>query len=494
MERRAAAAGAGLALLLAAACTTSTTPAPDAAPQVTAQPSAQTSAQASPQADSRSGGVPTSSATPRRPTGPPPWVDPSATQPLVLAVNARRPPIDVAPGLARRIVRGRVDDWAALGQQGGRLSVTRRTADLRSLPMHVLAVVPAAAVGPGVRAVDVGGVDPLRMPGRYPITTAAPAPPPEVTTLTVVGDIMLGRRVGERAAAAGDPAYPLRPMQGRLAAADLTVGNLESTLSRDGAPTQGGDSFAADPAVRAGLRDAGFDAVGLANNHLGDFGDRALMETAELLRAAGLSPFGAGATPAQAGRPVVLERNGLRFGFLAFNAIGETPEVGPGQPGAVSVSMPPRTGPLDRGELDRFLGSVRRLDHRVDVVTVLPHWGTQYTQRPEPIQRAVAGELVASGADLVVGGHPHWVQGASLRGGALVVHSLGNFVFDMDFMQQTQEGLVLEAVFWGDRLKAAEFVPYRIGADFAPRVVPYSGAQANLDLFWQFSGIGASPR
>jgi len=184
----------------------------------------------------------------------------------------------------------------------------------------------------------------------------------------------------------------------------------------------------------------------------------------------------------------------VRFGFLGFNAIGETPEVAPGQPGAVSVSMPPRTGPLDRRELDRFLRSVRRLDRRVDVVTVLPHWGTQYTQRPEPIQRVVAGELVAAGADLVVGGHPHWVQGASLRGDALVVHSLGNFVFDMDFMQETQEGLVLEAVFWGEELKAVEFVPYRIGADFAPRVLPAARAEANLDLFWQFSGIGASPR
>jgi poly-gamma-glutamate capsule biosynthesis protein CapA/YwtB (metallophosphatase superfamily) len=354
--------------------------------------------------------------------------------------------------------------------------------------------VPASAVGPGVRAVDVGGVDPLRAPGRYPLTTAADAPHPEVTTLTVVGDIMLGRGVGARAAAEGDPAYPLRPMRRRLAAADLTVGNLESTLSTAGPPTQGSDSFAADPAVRAGLRDAGFDAIGLANNHLGDFGDDAIVETVQRLRAAGLDTFGAGASPTRARRPVILERHGVRFGFLGFNAIGETPEVAPGQPGAVSVSMPPRTGPLDRAELDRFVDAVRRLDRRVDVVTVLPHWGTQYTQRPEPIQGAVAGELVAAGADLVVGGHPHWVQGASLRGDALVVHSLGNFVFDMDFMRETREGLVLEAVFWGGELKAAEFVPYVIGDDFAPRVVSPERARANLDLFWQFSRIGASPR
>lgn len=479
----AAAAATGVLLLAATGCTA---PGQGDRPDVarTGTPSV---------AGSGTGGASTPPADSRA-TGPPPWVDPPATQPLVLAVNARRPPIDVTPRLARRIVRGAVDDWAALGQPPGPLTVTRREADLPSLADDELAVVPAGSVGPGVRAVDVGGVDPLRAPGRYPLRVPAAGRPGRVTTLTVVGDVMLGRRIGERAAAAGDPAYPLRPMQRRLAAADLTVGNLESTLSRAGAPTQGGDSFAADPAVRAGLRDAGFDAIGVANNHLGDFGSRALVQTVRRLRDSGLRPFGAGATPARARRPVLIERHGVRFGFLAFNAIGETPEVGRGRPGAVSVSMPPRTGPLDRRELERFVGSVRRLDRRVDVVTVLPHWGAQYTQRPERIQRAVAGELVAAGADLVVGGHPHWVQGASLGGDALVVHSLGNFVFDMDFMRQTREGLVLEAVFWDDELKAAEFVPYRIGADFAPRVVPYSAARSIFDLFWQFSGIGASPR
>jgi poly-gamma-glutamate capsule biosynthesis protein CapA/YwtB (metallophosphatase superfamily) len=280
-------------------------------------------------------------------------------------------------------------------------------------------------------------------------------------------------------------------MQHRLAAADLTVGNLESTLSDNGEPTQpGDDSFSADPRVRTGLREAGFDALDLANNHTGDYGDTALVETVARLRRGGLSTFGAGRDPRQAWQPVILERNGVRFGFLAFNAIGETPEVAPGQPGAVSISMPPRTGPLDRGELRRFLAAVRRLAAQVDVVTVLPHWGTQYTERPEPIQGRVARALVAAGADLVVGGHPHWVQGASLVDDSLVVNSLGNFVFDMDFMEETQVGLVLETVFWGDQLMSAEFVPYRIGPDFAPRVVPYADADDVLDLFWRFSSLG----
>ena len=78
-------------------------------------------------------------------------------------------------------------------------------------------------------------------------------------------------------------------------------------------------------------------------------------------------------------------------------------------------------------------------------------------------------------------------------GDALVVNSLGNFVFDMDFMEETMEGLVLEATFWGSRLMAADFVPYRMGADdFAPRVVAREDATRIYDGFWEFSGLGAT--
>ena len=411
------------------------------------------------------------------------------TQPVALAVNVRRPPLDLPEATARRLARGQVRNWSVLGQPEGPLTVVRGRAALRKLPLGAVAVVPATDLLPSVKVVEVAGVHPLREPGRYPLRAPATEPVPAITTVTVVGDIMLGRRVGDLAAQAGDPAYPLRHLRRRLARSDLTVGNLESTLSRAGAPTQGGDSFAADPRAAGALVEAGFDVLGLANNHLGDFGSTALVETVARLRRAGLATFGAGAAPRRAWRPAVVTRNGVRFGFLGFNAIGETPEVAPGRPGVVSVSMPPRTGPLDRSELDRFLGAVRRLDRTVDVVVVLPHWGTQYTNRPEPIQYAVARELVSAGADVVVGGHPHWVQGAELLDGRLVVHSLGNFVFDMDFMTQTQEGLALELVLWGDEVKAAEFVPYRIGADLSPRLVPWEAASTNLDLFWEFTSF-----
>jgi poly-gamma-glutamate synthesis protein (capsule biosynthesis protein) len=418
---------------------------------------------------------------------PPPWVtetqEPTVeTRPLVLAVNARRPPLALTERQARRVIRGAVTDWRQLGQPAGRLRTTDRTDDLRHLPMDTVAVVVGDAVGPAVRVATVDAVDPLREPAAYPIQVQGPEPG-SVTTMTVVGDIMLGRRV------TGMPV--LQPMSDRLAAADITVGNLESTLSDAGSPTQGGDSFHAPQEVRRDLRLAGFDAIGLANNHAGDYGEQALVDTVGLLRAGGLATFGAGRDLAEAREPVVVERHGVRFGFTGFNAIGETPEAAPSRPGALSVSMPPRTGPLDRRELDRVLAVVRRLQRRADVVVVLPHWGTQYTHRPEPIQHEVARALVRAGADLVVGGHPHWVQGADEVQDALVVHSLGNFVFDMA-TPQTNEGLVLEATFWGDRLMAADFVPYRLGADHAPRVVPRDRAASILGPFWEVSSLAAS--
>jgi poly-gamma-glutamate capsule biosynthesis protein CapA/YwtB (metallophosphatase superfamily) len=346
----------------------------------------------------------------------------------------------------------------------------------------VLGVVPADAAGPTVRAVVVAGIDPIRDPGRYPLTVSGSAAP-QPTTLGVVGDIMLGRRVR-------DPATALAPFTPRLRGYDLTVGNLEGTLSDDGAAQQGDDSFAASPSVVPLLERAGLDAVSLANNHVGDYQDAALLETVRRLRGSSVQPFGAGPDRAAAGRAVVLRRGGTSFGFLGFNAIGETPRATSGRPGALSVRMPPRTGPLSRSDLAHVSRLVRRLAARVDVVVVLPHWGTQYTHRPEPVQRQVARQLVRSGADLVVGGHPHWVQGVDLVRRAVVVHSLGNFVFDMDFMTETQQGVVLEATFWGDTLKAVDLVPYRIDGDFAPRRV--RGPQA-ADILADVWGSSSGP-
>ena len=169
---------------------------------------------------------------------------------------------------------------------------------------EVLGVVPAEAVDPTVRVLTVDGRHPLRDPEKYPLQTPSSHRMPVVTTMAAVGDVMLGRRVGRRHA--DDPSTPLRPLSRRLAAADLTVGNFESTLSTDGSPTQGGDSFAASRRVLPGLRAAGFDLLSLANNHVGDYGERALRQTLDRFADGKIATVGAGRNAEQARRPVIL--------------------------------------------------------------------------------------------------------------------------------------------------------------------------------------------
>lgn len=402
-----------------------------------------------------------------------------------MAVSMHRPPLQLTAAEARAVVAGKLTRWSQLGQPGGRIAVRRGRSGLAAVATRddAMAVLPASQVTPLVQFATVAGIDPLRQPRRYPLTAPARTAQPVVTTLTVVGDIMLDR--GVAAVSPDDPAAALEPMQRRLARADLTVGNLESTLSTAGEPRQpGDDSFAADPGVLTGLDAAGFDLLSLANNHTGDYGETALLQTLQRIDDSPIARVGAGRSARAAWRPVVLRHEGVSFGFLAFNAIGETPRATADSPGAAAIRMQPRTGPLNAGDLSRMTRSIGRLAQRVDVVMVLPHWGAQYVHQPVPAQRTVGAALIDAGADLVVGGHPHVVQGVQLHDRRLVVHSLGNFIFDMDFYVRTQEGVVLELVFWDGVLRGARFAPYVIGADFAPRLVDGPRARAILADIW----------
>nr|MBA2772836.1 CapA family protein [Nocardioidaceae bacterium] len=244
---------------------------------------------------------------------------PTYTQPLVLAVHRSRGDLDVSERLARSIAKGAPTSWAQLAAGPGRADVRRGAGSLRAATRDsaVIAVVTASRVTPLVSTVSVDGVDPLRSPEAYPLTTSTPNEPAPPAEVTVVGDIMMGRDVGDVLAAHGDLGAPLRPLRRRLARADLTIGNLESTLSSDGVPQQD-DSFAADPDVLHALEDTGFDVLSLANNHTGDFGERAFRQTLRRVDTSTIERVGAGLDRQGAWRPVVVSRAGVRFGLVAF--------------------------------------------------------------------------------------------------------------------------------------------------------------------------------
>lgn len=348
---------------------------------------------------------------------------------------------------------------------------------------------------PGPEATPGSPADPTTPePGEDPGQTSSPSPDPggptadpepPVTDVLLLGDVMLARGVDD----GGPPVRPLRFLTPQVRGADIAVANLECTLSANGEPQpyqSPGDTFACPPGTLPGLERMGFDALSLANNHTGDFGDRAFLETLDAFTTSPVQRFGAGRDLRGASRAAIVEHDGVRFGFLGFNAIGETPMATPDRAGVLSVRMPPRTGPLQRQDLRHVTGLVRDLNRQADVVIVLPHWGTQYVFTPDPIQSQVGRALTRAGADLVVGGHPHVVQGIEPIGAdaddGLIVHSLGNAIFDMDFEPNAMEGATLTARFEGDELVGIRFGPYRMDpADrFAPR--PLTGADADKVL------------
>ena len=410
---------------------------------------------------------------------------------VAIVAHPSRGPIDIDLRTAEQVVQGKVDDWGRLGQPSEALTsiVTgpiRHRLRVAATDSSALAVVPLSRVDPRVRVVSVGGVDPLAAPGRYGLGTPASAQRP--LTVTIVGDIMMARGV---ATAMGDDEFAsLRQVASGLREADLTIGNLESSLSQDGPPLQGGDSFGADPEVLDAVERAGVDVLSLANNHVGDYGVGALRQTLDAFDDSPMLPVGAGKSLAQAQRPVIVDVGGTRVGVLAFNAIGESPAAGPRTPGVIQLRMPPRTGPLSTPELRALTRSVERLGERTDIVVVLPHWGEQYTRRPLPVQRLVARRLVDAGATAVIGGHPHWVQGMEIVDDSVVAYSLGNFVFDMDFSTPTMQGIALDLTFWGSRLMAVTPRPVQISPTFVTRFVDGRRATAIEDDVWR-NGFGS---
>ena len=264
----------------------------------------------------------------------------------------------------------------------------------------------------------------------------------------------------------------LAPIAPVLDDADLAIVNLETAVTNGGAPAAKQFVFSAPPDAFTALRGGGVDVASMANNHGLDFGEAGLRDSLAAARRARFPVIGIGLGGKQAYRPFRRRISGQRIAVIGATQVLDDHLIsawtaGPGKPGLASAK-----------EVPRLLQEVRAARRTSDTVVVFLHWGVELEQCPTTDQRTLAKQLVAAGADVVVGGHAHRLLGAGRLGNALVGYGLGNFVWYGTTELSTQTGVLFVTV-TGRKVNSYRWVPARI-VDGVPRAL--TGAQRRQEL------------
>ncbi len=392
------------------------------------------------------------------------WLD----QPLALTREEAReqlprlePPREPSPGA---LARGQLSDlkpgWRAVPVDG----ITPTPQTVRS-GRYPLVEMRSVIYPPG--AGSIPGLDALR-------ALATEDPAEEWATVRVVGDLMLARGVA-RAMRENGTLYPIEKVKEYLASADLTFANLESPIGVKGTPLPGKQIwFRAAPEAMEILTAAGIDGVTVANNHIMDYDEESFLETLDRLKEAGIPWTGGGRNLTEARLPLVLEANGIRVAFLGYSEFADlffdwdyprsfaATDERPGVPGINE---------------EWLAEDIRKARQSADVVAVTLHWGVEFTNHPTAEQQQLAHLIVDQGADLVLGYHPHAIQGFEVYKGKFIAYSLGNFVMDRQDTDLARESMILEFQIGADGVKQVQVQPVRIEAE-QPYLMTGAGADA----------------
>lgn len=265
-------------------------------------------------------------------------------------------------------------------------------------------------------------------------------------TVVAVGDIMLGRYIGKDLAQKGY-IYPYTKVKDIISSADIAFANLECPISSRGKPEDKEYCFRANPRVIEGLNYAGFDVLSLANNHTMDYGEIALQDTIDLLRKNGILPVGSGKNLALARKPAIIRTKEIKIAFLAYNCTyPETFKTPKNRPG------------VSPGKIEIIKEDIKKAKKIADIVIVSFHWGVEYQEKPTKSQIRLAHQTIDAGADLIIGHHPHVLQGIEFYKEKPIFYSLGNFVFDQAF-GNTQKGIIVKCVFKNKKLLKISCIP-----------------------------------
>ncbi len=296
-------------------------------------------------------------------------------------------------------------------------------------------------------------------------------------TLLILGDTNIQNRP--------DPSSAFVNVLDMLASADVIFGQLEGPLAEPSAnpsqpdiPHKNGWRHSGAK-VGPALKKAGYVGVSCASNVA--YPASAAVASVKVLDEVGVLHCGVGETLAEARKPVIIEKNGIRLGFLSYTSVfwpsnHAASANGPGcatikahaayEPGPRALEMPgaePITHTFaDPAELEAMRDDVRALRSKVDLVILSCHWGVSSKDEPVAYQREIARAAIDAGADMVFGHHPHVVQAAEIYQGRPVFYSLGNFVFDWDVMRGRHlDGLALRCAISDRKIASIELLPVR---------------------------------
>ncbi|MBD1860989.1 MULTISPECIES: CapA family protein [Trichocoleus] len=260
--------------------------------------------------------------------------------------------------------------------------------------------------------------------------------------------------------------------------ADVAMVNLENPLTRATSPLPDKQfNFKADPESVEVLTDGGIDIVTLANNHAMDYEASGLIETLETLEQAGIHHIGAGRDIKEARRPEILEVKGQRIAYLGYyDADLHAADID------VAGTNPTRN--------DRIAEDIRAIRKQVDWIVVNYHWGEELAEYPVDMQIQLAHHTIDKGADLVVGHHPHVLQGAEIYKGRPIVYSLGNFIFGGNSRSDYDTAVLKVAL--RDKQMKVEFLPVEV-TQYQPRIVSGDRGEQILNQIRERSSLFAQP-
>lgn len=259
------------------------------------------------------------------------------------------------------------------------------------------------------------------------ISRGQPGQENSAVTMVFGGDICLADNylVMEHMASTGgtiedciDPA-----LIAEMRSADIAFLNNEFAISDRGEPMKGKMyTFRAKTENTRLYQQLGVDLVSLANNHAFDYGETAFLDTMDALEAHGITQIGGGKDLADAMQPQYYIVNGRKIAFVAATRAEKnimTPAAGEDTPGVLRCY-----------DTELFLQTIAEADQNSDFVVACVHWGTEYSEKLEPVQTKTAREYIDAGVDLIIGAHAHQLQGIEFYKGKAVFYNLGNFWFN----------------------------------------------------------------